>query len=173
MIVLQDTVTIHVPPARIWNWLESLPEHVHEWHPDHISARWLSGGAFVLNAEMEVRERLHGKLHRLRIAVTEVKSGHWVRYRIFPGLRGGFKVEPVESGSRFTATIEFGTGIPVIGKLIDGVLRLVIPGRLEAIQRHQAEEGARLKELLEAVPWPRGPNPPLSPDALTDGAPVS
>lgn len=165
MIVLRDTVTIHAPPARVWNWLESLPEHYHEWHPDYIGARWLIGGALVSNAVMEGRERLHGKPHRLRMRVTEVKRGHWVRYRIFPGLRGGFEVEPIEGGSRFTATIEFGSRIPVVGALMDGVLRLVIPGRLGAIRRHQAEEGARLKALLVADPSPREPDPQPDPDA--------
>ena len=161
MIAFRDTVTIHAPPARVWSWLESLPEHIHEWHPDHISARWVCGGAFVSNAEMEVNERLHGKPHRLRMAVTEVEPGRWVRYRLSAGLRGGFEVEPVANGTKFTATIEIGLSIPIIGALIDGVLRLLIPGRLEAIRRHQAEEGVNLKTLLEAKPSPREPNPPL------------
>lgn len=162
MIVLRDTVTICVPPARVWSWLESIPEHIHEWHPDHISARWVSGGAFVSNAKMEVKEQLHGKPHRLRMTVTEVEPGHWVHYRLFPGLRGGFEVEPVENGTKFTATIEIGLSVPIIGALIDGVLRLIIPGRLEAIRRHQAEEGVNLRALLEAKPSPREPNPPLN-----------
>jgi hypothetical protein len=100
---------------------------------------------------MEVKERLHGKPHRLRMTVTEVEPGRWVRYRMFTGLRGGFEVEPVENGTEFTATIEIGLAIPILGALIDGVLHLTIPGRLEAIRRHQAEEGANLKALLEAA----------------------
>lgn len=149
MIVVRDTVTINVPPVAVWDWLESMPEHYAAWHPDHISSRWVSGGAFVPHAEMEIQERLHGKPHRLRMTLTGVAPGQWVRYRMLPGLSGGFEVEPTVTGSRFTATIEIGVRIPVVGALIDRMLRVTIRRRLEAIRRHQAEEGANLKALLE------------------------
>lgn len=162
MIVLRDTVTIDVPPAEVWRWLESIPEHIAEWHPDDISARWVRGGAFVPSAEMEVKERLHGKPHRLRMTLTEVEPGHWVRYRMFPGLRGEFEVEPAETGSTFTATIAIGLRMPVLGALVDRILRLTMPRRLEAIRQHLAEEGANLKALLETRRSRREPNPQLN-----------
>jgi uncharacterized protein YndB with AHSA1/START domain len=155
MIVLRDTVTIDVPPAAVWSWLESMPEHALEWHPDHVSARWVRGGTFAPNSEMEITERLHGKIHRLRMRVTEVEPGHWVRYRMLPGLGGRFEVQPAGSGSQFTAALEIGVRLPVVGSFIDAVLRLTIPRRLDAIRRHQAEEGANLKALLEAARRPR------------------
>jgi hypothetical protein len=98
---------------------------------------------------MEIQERLHGKPHRLRMTLTGAEPGQWVRYRMLPGLSGGFEVEPTDTGSRFTATIEIGVRMPVVGALIDRMLRLTIRRRLAAIRRHQAEEGANLKALLE------------------------
>lgn len=162
MIVLRETVTIDVPPVEVWRWLESIPEHIAEWHPDHISARWLSGGAFVPNAQMEVKERLHGKPHRLRLTLTGVEPGHRVRYRMFPGVRGEFVVEPAETGSTFTATIAFGLRLPVLGSLVDRLLELTIPRRLEAIRQHLVEEGANLRALLEAKSLHRKPNPHIN-----------
>jgi uncharacterized protein YndB with AHSA1/START domain len=155
VIAFRDTVTIRVPAATVWGWLESLPEHITDWHPDHLSARWVSGGAFVPNAVMEVHERLHGKSHRLRMTLTDVEPGHRLRYRVFPGIRGGYDVEPTGTGTRFTATLEIGVHLPVVGAFIDWMLRLSIPARLEAIRRHQAEEAANLKALLETKPLSR------------------
>jgi uncharacterized protein YndB with AHSA1/START domain len=150
MIVLRDAVTIHTSPARVWSWLEAMAERYREWHPDHVGARWVSGGALVPDAVLEVEERLHGKRHRLRMTVTEVEPGRRVRYRMGPGVRGGFEVEPVEQDTRFTASIELGLEVPLLGALLDGLLRRILRSRLEAIRRHQAEEGASLKALLEA-----------------------
>lgn len=155
MIELRDTVGIDAPPEEVWAWLESMPDHVLEWHPDHLGARWVRGGGFVPGAVMEVRERLHGKPHRLKMTLTDVDPGRRVRYRVFPGLRGEFRVRPADGGSEFTAVIEMGGGLPVLGRLLDGLLHLMLRSRIEALRRHQAEEGANLTALLER-PGPAG-----------------
>ena len=151
MIELLDTVAIDVAPEVVWNWLESMPDHYREWHPDHLGGRWVSGGAFLPGAAMEVQEILHGKPHRLRMTVTQVGPGRWIRYRIFPGLGGEFRVNPVNGGSEFTAMIAMGVRAPVIGPIADWLLRHILGNRIDAVGRHQAEEGANLKALLERV----------------------
>jgi len=150
MIKLHDTVYINVSPSTVWAWLETLPDHVQAWHPDHTRARWIRGGAFVPGAEMEVVERLHGTLHCLRMRLTAVTPGRRVQYRIFPGLEGSLEVRPSGSGTTFTATLQLGTQIPLLGGLIDWLLRRAIPGRLAAVHRHLQEEGENLRRLLEA-----------------------
>lgn len=149
MIELRHTVDINVSPETVWRWLETLPDHINMWHPDHISARWIEGGGFEPGAVMEVRERLHGKAHRLRISLTEAVAGRIVRYRFFPGCRGSFELEEIATGTKFTAAVEIGIRIPIVAPLLDKLLGLAIPGRLNAIRRHQAEEGENLKILLE------------------------
>ena len=151
MIELQDTVIVDAPPDKVWAWLEALPEHYPEWHPDHISCRWLSGGAFAPAARLEVAEILHGKKHRLRLKLTDVDPGRRVDYQVFPGLKGRFEVKARGSGTVFTATIRMGVNTPILGKIVDAFLRLTVGGRIDAIRRHQAEEGANLKELLEGT----------------------
>lgn len=149
MIELRDQVTINVAPALLWDWLQSMPDHYLEWHPDHLSARWVHGDAAMPGAVMEVRETLHGKPHRLRMKVTEVRPEEIIRYRAFPGLRGAFLVDAVNGGVAFTAVIAIGTSVPIIGPVIDQVLCCVLGRRIDAIGCHQAEEGANLKALLE------------------------
>jgi hypothetical protein len=149
VIELRDTVEIDATPLEVWTWLESMPDHILEWHPDHLAARWVKGGELVPGAVMEVRERLHGKPHRMRMKLTACEPGRWARYRIFPGLGGSLEVEPHAAGSRFTASITMGTRVPIVGRLIDGLLRLVMGSRIEAIRRHQVEAGINLKRLLE------------------------
>ncbi len=151
MIELRHTVTIDVAPEVVWSWLESMPDHYPEWHPDHLGGRWVRGGAFVPGAVMEVQEILHGKPHRLRMALTQAGPGRWIRYRVFPGLSGEFGVSAVNGGSEFTAVIAMGVRAPVIGPVADWLLRQTLGNRIDAIARHQAEEGANLKVLLERV----------------------
>ena len=149
MIELRDTVTINVPPALLWEWLQSLPDHYLEWHPDHVSARWVRGDALVPGAVMEVREMLHDKPHRLRMKVTEVRPGRLVRYQVFPGVSGAFSIDASNGGAEFHAVIAIGAAFPIIGPVIDQLLRWALGKRIEAIGRHQAQEGANLKALLE------------------------
>lgn len=149
MIELRDTVTVDAAPQEVWHWLEELPEHTLEWHADHRGARWVRGGGFVPGAVMEVHEILHGKPHRLRMAVTEVEPGRRVRYRVLPGLSGDFVIDAADGGTEFTAVITMGSRARLIGPLLDRLLRWSIKSRIEAIERHQAEEGANLKLLME------------------------
>jgi hypothetical protein len=65
------------------------------------------------------------------------------------GFRGAFILDPVGAGTRFTAELELGSRLPVIGWLLDLVLRRWLAQRLCAVREHMREEGERLKHLLE------------------------
>lgn len=114
MIELRDTVTIEAGPEVVWSWLESMPEHILEWHPDHRAARWVRHAGFESGAVMEVEELLHGKPHRLRMTLIDVVPGRMVRYRIFPGCGGEFDVRAVDGGTEFTAIIRMGVRTPFV-----------------------------------------------------------
>jgi hypothetical protein len=149
MIELYDTVLIRRSPEVVWSWLEHLPEHYLEWHPDHRGCRWIRGEGFVPGAVMEVHEDLHGKPHRLRMELKDVDPGRRVDFRIAPGLAGAFEVQPAAAGSRFIATITVGSPAPVVGRIVDLILDRAMHSRLKAMRRHQVEEGKNLKALLE------------------------
>lgn len=151
MIELHDSVVVRASPERVWDWLETLPEHYRQWHPGHLSARWVTGHGFRPGAVMEVEEVLHGRRHRLTLTCVDVEPGRSVRYRLFPGMGGTFDVEPVDGATRFTARLTAGTQAPVIGRVLDALLRTVLGSRFEVLRRHQAEEGVNLKALLEST----------------------
>ena len=150
MIRLSDSVAIRVPPSRLRAWLETLPEHYMQWHPDHISASWVKGEAFVPGAQMEIVERLHGKRHCLHLTVTTVEVQRKLCYRIYRGVYGSFELQPENGGCRFTASIELGLHNPLLAGMIDGLFRRLFSSRIEALRLHQIEEGRNLKRLLEA-----------------------
>jgi hypothetical protein len=154
VIELRDTVVVDTSPEAVWRWLESMPEHYLDWHPDHLGARWVTGGGPVPGAVLESREILHGRPHRMRMTLTQVEPGRRLRYRIFPGMGGEFLVEPADGGARFTAVLFMGVRARIVGPLLDRLLRRLLARRLEAIARHQAEEGANLAALLEGRPMP-------------------
>lgn len=157
MIELQNTVIVNASSDKVWTWLKALPEHYSEWHADHISCRWLNGGALAVSAKMEVVELLHGKKHRLQMKITGIDPGRYVCYRIFPGLKGSIEIEARASGSIITTTITMGVGTPLLGKVIDALLVKIAGIQIESIRQHQAEEGANLKKLLEGKATGREP----------------
>lgn len=148
MIRLRDSVLIDVPPARVWAWLNELPSHYHDWHPAHVACRYERGESLEVGAVLYVEEHLHQRLHRLRLRATEVVPGRVMRYRNH-GFTGAFLVEPANGGTRFTAELAFGIPTPVIGFIMDAVLRRILARRLAALHTHMREEGRNLKHLLE------------------------
>jgi uncharacterized protein YndB with AHSA1/START domain len=149
VIELRDTVAIEADPREVWEWLESMPDHYRQWHPDHRSAAWVRGHGLAPGAVMEVEEVLHGKRHRLRLTCVEVEPGRRIRYRLSPGVGGELSVAASDGGSTFTAVVAIGTRVPVVGPAVDALLHRALGGRFAAIARHQAEEGQNLRALLE------------------------
>lgn len=149
MIQLRDTVVIHVPPERVWAWLNDLPLHYREWHPAHRECRYVRGDRLTVGAIVQMDEQLHGKAHSLTIHASAVVPHRLLRYR-GRGFQGAFLLEPADGGTRFTAELELGLRWPLVGSLLDMVWRRVLAHRLSAIQVHMHEEGQNLKQLLES-----------------------
>lgn len=150
MIVLRDVVEIGVAPEEVFDFLVHLDEHYRAWHPDHVSARWVTGAPGAEGSVLLVEERLHGATHHLKLRVTANRPNRELRYRIAVGVRGAFRIEPLAEGLRFIAELSFGWSTPVIGPLLDFLARHLLGARLEALRRHMEEEGVLLKALLES-----------------------
>lgn len=148
MIRLRDSIFIHVPPERVWAWLIELPAHYREWHPAHVTCRYVRGTSLQVGAILYVEEQLHERVHRLRLRATDVVAGRMMRYRNH-GFAGAFLLEPANGGTSFTAELDFGIRTPVLGYLVDVVLRRVLARRLAAFRTHMREEGENLKRVLE------------------------
>jgi hypothetical protein len=148
VIQLHDTVHIEAAPERIWDWLDALPRHYRNWHPSHLDCRYVHGNHLTPGAALQMHERLHGKPHSLMCRADVVVPARLLRYS-GRGVRGAFILEPAERGTRFTAQLEVGAPLPLIGRLLDPVLRRLMAKRLSAVQEHIREEGRNLKHLLE------------------------
>jgi hypothetical protein len=149
VVQLRDSVLIHVPPERVWAWLNELPRHYRAWHPAHADCRYVRGDRLTVGAVLQVDEQLHEKPHSLRLHADVVVPYRLLRYS-GRGFRGAFVLEPAKEGTRFIAELEFGLALPLVGRLIDVVLRRLLANRLAAVQVHMREEGVSLKQLLEA-----------------------
>ena len=153
MILLHDTVHIEATPERIWAWLDELPRHYRDWHPSHIDCRYVRGNHLTVGAVLRLHEHLHGKPHSFALRADVVVPGQLLRYS-GRGFRGTFMLEPAGTGASFTAQLEVGARLPLIGRLLDPVLRRLLARRLSAVQEHMREEGRNLKLLLEGQQQP-------------------
>lgn len=151
MIQLRHSVHIGVAPERVWAWFNDLPRHYRDWHPAHIDCRYVRGDTLTVGAILQVDEQLHEKPHSLRLHADVVIPHRLLRYS-GRGFRGAFILEPDGGGTFFAAELEFGTRLPLVGSLLDIVLRRVLAKRLAALQAHMREESQNLKQLLEAKP---------------------
>jgi len=147
VIRLHDTVHIEAPPERVWAWLDGLPRHYRDWHPAHVDCRYVRENHLTTGAVLQLDERLHGKPHSLTLRADVVVPGQLLRYS-GRGVRGAFILEPVGNGTRFTAQLELGSRLPMIGRLLDPVLRRLLAQRLSDIQEHMREESQNLKHLF-------------------------
>lgn len=148
MIRLRDSILINVSPDRVWSWLNELPVHYRTWHPAHVTCRYEGGDRLQVGATLYVEERLHQRMHRLRLRACEVVPGRLLRYR-GRGFEGAFVLEPVAGGTRFTAELAFGVRARGLGGLVDVTLRPILARVLPELQAHMREEGENLKRILE------------------------
>ena len=96
-----------------------------------------------------VEEYLHGEIHKLKLHITKIQPNSRIEYKTFLGTKGIFIIEPRETGTLFTAELHMGTKIPLLGKLVDRIMRMFLSRHLEGLQQHMAEEGQNLKRILE------------------------
>lgn len=150
MIVLRDEIEIHTTPEEAFDFLIHLDRHYVAWHPDHLSAEWVSGPAGEEGSTLAVNEVLHGEPHRLKLRVTLNRPYRELRYRAGPGVSGAFRIRSRAGGISFTAELAFGWDLPLIGRLLDAIANRFLLDRIEALRGHMQEEGANLKALLES-----------------------
>ncbi len=150
MIRLTDRVVIRTTPERVFGWLARMPEEYGRWHPDHVSCRATGGSLTRPGSVVDCKEYLHGKLHTLRLETRSFREDERLDYAIQGLGWGAFSVARVAEGVEFTAEIALGTNIPLVGWIVDAVLRMLFRGRIAAMRVHMREEGENLKRILES-----------------------
>jgi hypothetical protein len=150
MISLRDDISIRTTPEQLFRWLEAMPQEYKGWHPDHVDCRVIKGSMLQADTEVECREYLHGKLHSMRFYLTRIEPARRMEYRIAGLGRGVFEAIPKGDEIHFVAGLDLGSDIPIIGALLDFILRSLFPQRLSAMRQHMREEGRNLKWIIES-----------------------
>lgn len=149
MIKVRESIRIQTTPRQIFKWLELLPQEYRSWHPDHVACRVIKGSLLQPGCEIECQEYPHGQLHTLRLRLTRVDPGKRMKYEISRLGKGAFEVIPKDGEVEFVAELGLGSDFPIVGSLVDVVLRALLSRRLEAMREHMREEGQNLKEIIE------------------------
>ena len=149
MIYLKDTIHIDTTPERAFDWLAHFPENYVAWHPAHVECRYVKGHALEVGTQIYCEEYLHGRLHKMVFQVTQVTGHARVEYRVEHLGKGAFEVQEADGGVEFIAELWVGSALPLVGAVVDLLLRSLFRNQIEAIRHHMAEEGHNLKRLLE------------------------
>lgn len=151
MIILHDEIEIAASPERIFDWFAHFRENYLDWHPDHVDCQYLEGKS-ILNegAVVYCEEYLHGKLHKLKLRLTNLETNRRLEYVVAPGMGGSFVLEPRGEQTAFIAYLYFGIDFPLIGPLLDRMMGAALADQIAAFRQHMMEEGENLKRLLEA-----------------------
>lgn len=150
-MLLRSEVSIGRSPAAVFAWLSRIDEHYLEWHPDHISCRYINGDTIAPGSIFFCQEYLHGRPHKFRMRLTGIEPDARIDYNVGFGMSGAFIVEPEGDGARFIAELRLGFSRSFIAGIQDRFLRRMFGWRVEALARHMDEEGANLKRLLESA----------------------
>ena len=149
MIILRDIVEIKASPEQIFEFFVHFKENFFAWHLAHVECCYLTEGTLTEGSVIYIEEYLHGKLHKLKLHITKVEPNSRIEYKTFMGTRGVFIIEPRGERALFIAEMHMGTKIPLLGKLVDRIMRTFMSRQLEGMKQHMTEEGQNLKRILE------------------------
>ena len=152
MISIVERTHLPAEPERAWGFFREMDDHYRDWHQEHLEWKTIRGeplsdGAVVYVDEWVGRMRVRG-----RMFIADVEPDRSFAYRFaFPSslasAGGSFRFEPEAGGGcSMIQETHFGFRLPLVGGLLDRVLRLFVP--VDEISRHMREEQANLVRLL-------------------------
>jgi uncharacterized protein YndB with AHSA1/START domain len=156
LISLVETSRLAAPPSRVWGFFSEMDGHYPDWHPEHLRWKTMRGRPLAKGSVWFVDEWVGPMRISARFFVTDAEPGRYFAYRIgFPsslGRAGGsFRFEPAaDGGCELIQEVHFGFSLPLLGGLIDRVLRAVLP--VGEFRRHMREEQDNLVALLAPSP---------------------
>lgn len=162
MIRIEERIPVTAPPQALYAWFEQLDRNFGDWHPAHHDCRYLCGEGFAPGCELELELDLHGVRHTHRLTLTGVTPGSRIDFRIGRKAHGTIRFVPLGRGSEFIVELRLGSWLPLIGPVIDWLIRRMLRHCLDAIRRLILEDGVRLRELALDPDF----SPTLSPTSL-------
>jgi hypothetical protein len=150
MITIKDSIEIKTTPERIFDWFENLDKHFTEWHPNHKKFVKVTGG--MNEGDVVYFEQCcEGRWFKVKGKITKMEKNKkgW-RAELKTLLAGiTFIAEAKGNICIFTHIESFGFETPVIGTIVDLLLKLLYHSVFDIVKRDMIEDGKRLKEILE------------------------
>jgi len=171
---LKHKQTISVPAYVVFNWFKNLDEHYIEWHPiAHRKFEWLSEKPVGTGSRFSFEENINGHEHKLLMEVIEYDENRKIAFssikiegksKLLPAwvmrfLSSIFKVriemkrifeESTNSSTTIYTTHKLGAHIPIISKLVELMIDIVIFPSNDHL-KHINEEGMYMKKCLEKI----------------------
>ncbi len=145
-MILEETTEVEAPPEEVFRFFESMDENYTEWHPDHVTFRWVDGGRLEEGAEAYFEERIAGKRQQKTVRFTQVDRDRYIEFEpasllvrlLMPHI--SFTISSRSEGCTVTQRIKVRTG-PIGARLNRR--------EFDAVRTHMREEGEGLKRILE------------------------
>lgn len=151
MISIRSSAAVALPASRVWALFREMERHYLDWHPEHLGWEDVRGHATEPGSIVFAEERVGSLRLRARFFIDEAVPERRFTFHLgFPfsllNAGGSFELAPEPGGGcRLEAETHFGPRRPLAARLVDPLLRRVLPpSRLDA---HMEEEGARLARL--------------------------
>lgn len=153
MITLKDSIEIKTPVEKIFDWFKNLDnESFTEWHPNHKKFVRVTGGmdeGDIVYAE----EYVNGIWYKLRLKITKIEKGRKGWKVKLKNLRAPSRIifiaKAKGNGCIFTHIETWGFKTPIVGNIIDFLVKVLFRKRLNIVQRDMEEDDKNLKRILE------------------------
>ena len=156
MISLKDSIEIKATPEKIFDWFKNMDnKSFTEWHPNHKKFVRVTGGmeeGDIVYAE----ECVSGIWYKLKLKITKIERGEngWkveLKDLRFPA-KIIFITKAKGDGCIFTHIETLGFERPIIGNIVDFLVKALFQKRIDIVQRDIEEDNKKLKGLLEGNP---------------------
>jgi hypothetical protein len=156
MISLKDSIEIKATPEKIFDWFINMDnKSFTEWHPNHKKFVRVTGGmeeGDIVYAE----ECVSGIWYKLKLKITKIERSEngWkveLKDLRFPA-KIIFITKAKGDGCIFTHIETWGFERPIIGNIVDFLVKALLQKRIDIVQRDIEEDNKNLKGLLECNP---------------------
>lgn len=145
-MILEADTWVDASAEEVYAFFERVQERYLDWHPDHITFRWVTGDGLAEGNEAYFEEEIAGEAKKQTIHYTTVEpptrivfhpTSRLIRF-FLPHI--SFTVEPENGGCRVTQRVHVRTG--PIGRRLN-------EAEFDAVRQHMQEEGENLKRIVE------------------------
>lgn len=143
---MEERTRVEASPEDVFRFFEHVDRYYEEWHPDHITFRWVEGDGLEQGNHAYFEEEIGGDLKKQTVRYNRVKSGRYIELQptrwlirlLLPHI--SFTIEPTGVGCRVIQRIKIRTG-PIGARLNRR--------EFDAVRKHMKEEGENLKVMVE------------------------